>query len=191
MKKIANILTLSKFEDNLLYNIVNRKDDLINGIPTLCVGIELTRKNYPDFNIINMKIDDNTFWTYGPREKRNIYENRLSEFNDFLIKKHLSTIEYKYVSVIVGGFNSNDYKILNEIIFCGKSASYVINDMAYVYYDNVVYGISLRDIKYCGGNEKDFLKKLFINTKIIKPNDISYSIKTMFNGCNYIIPSLF
>ena len=73
MQPIANILTKNWFNDKTLYNVVDKKCDLIEGIPTLCVGVEMTKKNYPNFNILDMNIDDETKWTYGPREKRNIY----------------------------------------------------------------------------------------------------------------------
>ena len=80
MQLIANILTINLFSDKILYNVVEKKDDLIDGIPTLCVGLEMTKKNYPNFNLLDMNIDEMTKWTYGPREKRNVYESRLSKF---------------------------------------------------------------------------------------------------------------
>ena len=73
MRKIANILTKNLFNDKIFYNVVDSKDKLINGIPVLCVGVELTKKNYPNFNILNMDVGDGIYWTYGPREKRNVY----------------------------------------------------------------------------------------------------------------------
>ena len=74
MKLIANILTEGSFQNNELYNVVSNKDDLISELPTLVIGWSFTKRNYPEANIINWQINENTFWCFGKREKRNRYE---------------------------------------------------------------------------------------------------------------------
>lgn len=195
MRKIANILTKNLFNDKIFYNVVDSKDKLINGIPVLCVGVELTKKNYPNFNILNMNVDDGIYWTYGPREKRNIYESRLKTFIQKSIDKFKSDINYKYVNVIVNGVSSCDFVSVNEIMFNGGKSivSFIFNGMVYVY-DNkqTVYGISLRELNYVGENVKAFLSNVYSNTTVITNKDsIPLDVRILFNGYDYLIPCLF
>lgn len=195
MRKIANILTKNLFNDKIFYNVVDSKDKLINGIPVLCVGVELTKKNYPNFNILNMNISDDVYWTYGPREKRNIYESRLKTFIQKSIDKFRSDISYKYVNVVFDGISSNDFTVLNELMFNGGKSivSFIFNGMVYVY-DNskTVYGISLRELSYIGENVKMFLSTVYTNTTVITNKDsIPLDVRILFNGYDYLIPCLF
>jgi len=195
MRKIANILTKNLFNDKIFYNVVDSKDKLINGIPVLCVGVELTKKNYPNFNILNMNISDDIYWTYGPREKRNIYESRLKTFIQKSIDKFKSDISYKYVNVVFDGISSNDFTVLNELIFNGGKSivSFIFNGMVYVYDNNkTVYGISLRELSYIGENVKMFLSGVYTNTTVITNKDsIPLDVRILFNGYDYLIPCLF
>lgn len=195
MRKIANILTKNLFNDKIFYNVVDNKNDLIDGIPVLCVGVELTKKNYPNFKILDMSIDDNTYWTYGPREKRNIYESRLKIFIQNAIEIFKSKIQYKYVNVVVNGTLSPDFQLVNNIIFREgkKIVSFLFNGIVYVYdNDKTVYGISLRELNYIGENVKMFLGNVYGNTTVITNKDsIPLDVRILFNGYDYLIPCLF
>ena len=195
MRKIANILTKNLFNDKIFYNVVDSKDKLINGIPVLCVGVEMTKKNYPNFNILNMNVCNDIYWTYGPREKRNVYESRLKSFIQKSIDKFKSDIYYKYVNVVVDGLSSNDFTAVNELIFMsGKSViSFLFNGMLYVYDNkNTVYGISLRELNYIGENVKTFLSNVYANTTVITNKDsIPLDVRILFNGYDYLIPCLY
>ena len=195
MRKIANILTKNLFNDKIFYNVVDSKDKLINGIPVLCVGVELTKKNYPNFNILNMNVSDDIYWTYGPREKRNVYESRLKTFIQKSIDKFKSDISYKYVNVVVDGLTSNDFIVVSDLIFNGGKSiiSLLFNGMVYVYDNkNTVYGISLRELNYIGENVKSFLGNLYSNTTVITNKDsIPLDVRILFNGYDYLIPCLY
>jgi len=195
MRKIANILTKNLFNDKIFYNVVDSKDKLINGIPVLCVGVELTKKNYPNFNILNMDVGDGIYWTYGPREKRNVYESRLKTFIKKSIDKFKSEIHYEYVNVVVDGLTSNDFITVNDLIFNGGKSiiSFLFNGMVYVYDNkNVVYGISLRELSYIGENVKTFLSNVYSNTTVITNKDsIPLDVRILFNGYDYLIPCLY
>lgn len=195
MRKIANILTKNLFNDKIFYNVVDSKDKLISGIPVLCVGIEMTKKNYPNFNILSMDVGDGIYWTYGPREKRNVYESRLKTFIKNSIDKFKSEICYKYVNVVVDGLTSKDFITVNDIIFNGGKSviSFLFNGMVYVY-DNktIVYGISLRELNYIGENVKAFLSNVYSNTTVITNKDsIPLDVRVLFNGYDYLIPCLY
>lgn len=195
MRKIANILTKNLFNDKIFYNVVDSKDKLISGIPVLCVGVEMTKKNYPNFNILDMDVGDGIYWTYGPREKRNVYESRLKTFINKSIDKFKSEIHYEYVNVVVDGLTSNDFMTVNDLIFNGGKSiiSFLFNGMVYVYDNkNVVYGISLRELNYIGENVKAFLSNVYSNTTVITNKDsIPLDVRILFNGYDYLIPCLY
>lgn len=197
MRKIANILTKNIFNDKIFYNVVDKKENLIGNIPTLCVGIEMTKENYPEFNRINPIIDFNNFimWTYGPREKRNIYESRLKAFIKDSIMKFSESITYKYLNVIIDGINSDDFMCVKSLIHVKNNGiiSFIHNNMVYLYDGvDIVYGISLRDIQYIGGDVKKFLKNIYLNTTVITNKDsIPLDVRVFFNEKDYLVPCLF
>lgn len=195
MRKIANILTKNLFNDKIFYNVADSKDKLIEGIPVLCVGVEFTKKNYPNFNLLNMNVCDDIYWTYGPRERRNVYESRLKVFIQKSIDNFKSKIHYKYVNVVVGGLSSDDFLKMSNLIFNGGKCviSFIFNGMVYIY-DNheIVYGISIRELDYIGENTKIFLSNLYSNTTVITNKDsIPLDVKILFNGYDYLIPCLY
>jgi len=194
MRKIANILTKNLFNDKIFYNVVENKNDIIRGLPVLCVGVDFTKKNYPNFNRINMKIDELTSWTYGPREKRNIYESRLKLFISDAIEKFKSNINYRYVNVIVDK-DSKEFSTVKEMSNSGdkKVISFIYNGVIYMYDNiNTVYGVSIREMSYIGIDVKSFLRNMYLNTTVITNKDsIPLDVRILFNGCDYLIPCLF
>ena len=93
MKFIANILTDKPFKDNDLYNVVSDKNNLIDGIPTLVVGWEYTKKLYPEASMLNWEVGNNVYWTYGNREKRNKYEENIATFRQLTLTKIIKTLK--------------------------------------------------------------------------------------------------
>lgn len=196
MQPIANILTKNVFDDKTLYNVVEKKDDLMEGIPTLCVGIEMTKKNYPNFNVLDMNIDDTTKWTYGPREKRNVYESRLSKFIFESIVNFVKKIKYVYVNVITEGFNSDDFlrvrQLINNVEI--KTTSFINNGVVYVYDkdNNAVFGVSIRDFLYVGADSTAFLRLVYKNTRVVSGKDsLPLDVRILFSDYKYAIPCLF
>jgi hypothetical protein len=71
--KIANIVTNNKINVSEDFNVVTSMDDIIHGIPTLIVSFSYVNKHYPDFDVLEMKIQDNLYWTCTPNEGRDKY----------------------------------------------------------------------------------------------------------------------
>lgn len=196
MQPIANILTKNLFSDKTLYNVVEKKDDLIDGIPTLCVGLEMTKKNYPNFNLLDMNIDEMTKWTYGPREKRNVYESRLSKFIFDSKIKFVKGIKYIYVNILTEGFKSDNflrvkYLITNKDI---KTTSFINNGVVYLYDkdSNTVFGVSIREFSYMGVDSNAFLRLVYKNTRVVYGKDsLPLDIRILFSDYKYAIPCLF
>jgi hypothetical protein len=195
MKYIGNVLTKNLFNESSLYNVVSDKKDLIPGIPTLCVGKEFTKKNFPNFNVIEFKVEDNTYWTYGPREKRNIYEKRLEDFMEIAVKSLIESVNYKFINVLVSGNKSDECNdMMRAINSTEKTTSFISNDMAYVCNNDskCVYGVSLRDLRYKGTDPKAFISLLYKKTRVINvKEDVPFEVRSSFFGYNYVIPLLY
>lgn len=193
MKIIANILTRNLFKDSELYNIVSDKEKIIKCIPTLVVGWDLTKEQYPNASILDWKIDENTYWTFGNRERREIYEERVPTFRALAMNRLVKSIKYKYFNILTA---SDDEKV-GFFKYIDENAgleTYLNADMAYIFNPTInnVTGISLRDIDYVGGNRKQFLAILYSNTKILNNanDDLSWNVKNGLRNYTYVIPCL-
>lgn len=193
MKPIANILTDKSFTNDDIYNVVTDINEIISGIPTLIIGWEYTKSLYPDANILEWRIKDDIFWTFGRRERGQRYEDTLKKFREYVINKFINSIEYKFINIIVkNDFFSSFLDILN---MCNDMQAYITNDMLYIACSagNNVYGISLRDIEYLGYDKKIIFSILHNNQNInfVEYNDLNYDIKNALRNHTYAIPCLF
>jgi hypothetical protein len=195
MKYIANILTDKPFIDNELYNVVDSKDKLIGGIPTLVVGWDYTKRLYGNASILDWSIDRNTYWTYGKREKRNRYDENIVNFRKLAMTKFIKSVKYKYYSIITISDDDKKY-ILGLLSKDSGSNIYLAHDMVYVLdnVENVVIGFSLKDIDYVGKDRKKIFSMIYKNKNnvIIDIKDgLSYDAKSVLSGYSYVIPYLY
>ena len=198
MRFIANILTDDLFDGDSseLYNITSERSSLVPGIPTLIIGWERTKKEYPDASIIEFEVADNVYWTYGKYERRDKYEDNLKKFYNLSIKKFINSIEYKFYDIILTGrdrFNGFIASLRDE----NEKTAYASDDMLYIYYNgkNFVIGLSLRDCDYL---DESFKKQIFSavyssdNVHLIKNNDdIPRGIRYKIKDRAYLLPYIF
>jgi hypothetical protein len=195
MKYIANILTDEPFSEAELYNVVQDRDSLISDIPTLIVGWEKTKELYPDASIIEWKVDENVYWTYGKYERRDKYEVNVNKFQDLAFKKYVDSVNYVFYDVILEG--EERFTKFIELLLCNvQKTVYITGDMMYIYidYTKKVVGVSLRDCDYLGETyKKRIFSAIYNNPSVIllKNNDaISKEIRFKTRGRAYILPYL-
>lgn len=193
MKKIANILTDGLFENDGLYNVVKEKEDLIEGIPTLVIGWEKTKKLFPSACIIEWKISDDTYWTWGNRERREVQERDLARFRRIAIKEFLTTIKYVFFNVMVSSDMMIE-KFLSSLRDERAKYIFIYNDMIYVYYsgNNNIIGVSLCDVDYIGMDRKVFFRALYggKNNVLVK-DEIPFKLRNEFKNKSYMFPYLY
>lgn len=196
MKYIANILTDEPFGDGELYNIVLDSAELVHGIPTLIVGWDKTKQEYPNASIIEWEIADNVYWTYGKYEKRDKYEANVKKFQDLAFKKFIESLEYVFYDVLLT--ESTKFSSFITSLSSGtRKTVYVTGDMMYIYYDGTdkVVGLSLRDCDYLDENLKKTIFSSIYNSKsvnLLKNNEeISREIRFKAKGRAYILPYLY
>lgn len=196
MKYIANILTDEPFNEGELYNVVRDKEKLIPNIPTLIIGWERTKAEYPDASIIEWKVADNVYWTYGKYERRDKYEVNIKKFQDLSFKKFVESLEYVFYDVLLTPPERFE-SFLTSLGSDNQKTIYVTGDMMYLYYNgtNKVVGLSLRDCDYLN----EFTKKRIFSSvynsntvNLLKNNDeISKEIRYKAKGRAYILPYLY
>ena len=94
MKKLGYILTKNKVNNIVdfvsVIKDISEIDDTTK--PLLIVGLHNAKIYSKNFSILNKKIDNNIFWTFGKTERRVDYEKDLESFYTFVINKNLSLI---------------------------------------------------------------------------------------------------
>ena len=195
MKYLGNIVTDSKLTTFDYYNVVKTKDKIIEDIPTLIVGYEKTKSIYGDnFSVLDWKIEDNVYWTYGRRERGEKYLENIEKFKNLCFNDMVKTVDYRLFNVLVES-TERKKEFFNYIRDKKDKTIYISDDMVYLYEDNKhVIGFSLRDVEYGGGNKKKILSILLsddknnvLNSKDVFNNEFSYTLKNK----PYIIPYLY
>jgi hypothetical protein len=196
MKYIANILTDEPFNEGELYNIVRDKKELVPDIPTLIIGWESTKAEYPDASIIEWKVADNVYWTYGKYERRDKYEVNIKKFQDLSFKKFVESLKYVFYDVMLEG-EDRFIKFIELLLSNVQKTVYITGDMMYIHidYTKKVVGVSLRDCDYLGETyKKRIFSAMYNNPSVIllKNNDaISKEIRFKTRGKAYILPYLY
>lgn len=69
MRKIANIVSDNTIDVSEIFNVVKTMDEIQHGLPTLIVGLDLADKLYPDFDITDICLGPNVYWTFKKLKK--------------------------------------------------------------------------------------------------------------------------
>jgi hypothetical protein len=147
--KIANIVSTSKVEAPEEFNVVQSVNEIIDGLPTLIVGYEIVDRLYPDFDIINISLGENKYWTFKRTEKRDKYESDLKWFiskvyadlTNQLIYVFVDPIQYRGKTLI---------KIIKKIYSLKDPIAFLNEEMLYVYGDGFIFGIDLKLLAFMG-----------------------------------------
>jgi tetrahydromethanopterin S-methyltransferase subunit G len=89
---IGNILIDNKLKVDDNFNVVDSFDELIEGIPTLIIGLDNANKLNKKLNYVDRKIDNNTFWTFSKSEKRMLFEDDIFYFIENSYKSLINVI---------------------------------------------------------------------------------------------------
>lgn len=194
MEYIANILTQEKFDESIYYNVVRDEGKLIEGIPTLIIGWETAKRLYPDASILSWKINDDVYWTYGKRVRREKNENDIKAFKKLVMLRVIEKADYWFFNVLTA---TKDEKVKFNISLLDNRKKYALisGDMVYVFFPETseTIGVSLFDIDYSGVGRDKILNILKKNTAITIINErdyISFDTRELINNKKYIIPYL-
>lgn len=194
MRYIANILTDGKFEDAELFNVVSASSDLINGIPTLIIGRNKTTSLYPEASIIDWKIDNKVYWTFGMRERRDRMDRDVKRFRKIVMDSFVKSVKYTFFDILTATREKKEL-FINSLKDNTHKTVFTTNDMMYIYYEseNQVIGISLRDIEYENGNKKKIFSIIYSSPSITflkNTNSLTFNTKSWLRNNLYVIPYL-
>ena len=192
MQKLGYIVSKRKIKDVVGFvEVVNSGDAIEDKTkPTLVIGLNEAKKLSDNFSILEKKINDNLYWTFGKTERRVDYDRDIDLFYEEVLKRSIDKIQYNYINLLNFGYN----RLKKLILFLQSEIDkhiYIYNDMAYVYYNNRVLGISLRILKYnkiaiskiIGLLKNNRSNKLYYDDKCL-----SYKLKRIINNKKYVTP---
>lgn len=195
MNYLANIYTKSKIDIEPFFNIVDDENKLIDGIPTLIIGWDSVKSLYGDINILDKKVKDNIYWTFGKRERRNVMEVDVQKFKRKAMSITCNNVKYKFFNILTA---KNDKKKSFYLLLkdTRHKTVFSFNNMLYIYIDgtDTVVSISLRDVEYVGGDVKKIFSTLYNNkfVKVANDNDLKdTNAKLFFKDNIYLIPYIF
>ena len=195
MKYIANIITKGKFKNNGLFHVVNDIKNIDETIPSLIIGWEFTKELFPNVSIIDWKINDNFYWTFGKREKRDKQELDISKFTKLCINRLIKKIEYKYSNVLIETKDEKE-ELFKSITSSNPKTVFLDGNMMYFYEEGAkcVNGLLLSDIEYEGRNRNAILAKLHSSNGTFLngiESGITFEIRDALKDNKYIIPYMY
>ena len=156
---IANIVSATNVNVSCDFNVVKSLDETVQGLPTLIVGWDFIKKNYPDYNIINRKLNENLFWTFKKTEKRELHEEDIYNFVEQSYKNLIKDITYTFIDPILFS-RKNIVKIIKAINNTNKVISYKHENMLYIYFERYIFGVDLTFTEFIGLNNEKLLSKI-------------------------------
>jgi len=170
--KLANIVSTSKIEAPDEFNVVKSINSVIDGLPTLIVGYDFVNKHYPDFDITNIELKPNLFWTFKRTEKRDKYEEDLNWF----IKKVYEDLTNKLIYLFVDPIQYRPRtlrKIVRKIYSLTDPIVYKHKEMLYIYGEGLIFGVDLKLLSFVGINPDKVKQKISLISKMfLKENEI-------------------
>ena len=193
MKKLGYILTKNKVNNIVdfvsVIKDISEIDDTTK--PLLIVGLHNAKIYSKNFSILNKKIDNNIFWTFGKTERRVDYEKDLESFYTFIINKNINNLKYYYVNILSIKYNKAK-NLLNLVNSKEKKYIYISNNMIYIFNNKTyILGISLKILNYININIKKIYKLLYSNkSNVIYNNDsfLTLKMKKLIENKRYVIP---
>jgi hypothetical protein len=180
--KIANIFSKSNVEAPQDFNVVTSFSDIIEGLPTLIVGYDYVNEHYPDFDITDICLGDNFYWTFRKTEKRDKYEQDLKWFITKVYADLTNELSYIFVDPIQYR-GKTLVKIIKKIYSLDNIISYVNDEMIYIYGDKLIFGIDLRLLTYMGVDTKKIQSKIkAVSTVFLDNSDIFIEYKNTISS---------
>ena len=176
---VGNIVSVNNIDVSDDFNVVTSMDDIIHGLPTLIVGYDIINKLYPDFDILDIKVGTDLYWTFKRIENRDKFNEDLDWFITKVYDDLVKGISYLFIDPILLKKESL-IKIIRKIHSLKNIISYLHKDMIYLYGDKIVFGIDLRLLRFLGmGVEKLKSKITLISTDFLEDDEIFIEYKNI------------
>ena len=170
--KIGNIVSTTSVSVSEDFNVVQSLDEIIQGLPTLIVGWDYVKKNYPDYDVTDRKLADNLYWTVKKTEKRDIYEEDLFYFIQNTYNGLVKDIDYYFLDPF--SFNRKQLvRLLKKLNTC-KSISYHHDNMVYIYVEDYILGVDISLMEFIGFKYDKIIDKIKQKSSIFLTKDMIF-----------------
>lgn len=177
--KFANIVTKTQINVSQDFNVVESMDEIIHGLPTLIIGFDLTDKLFPNYDVGEIKVTDNIYWTTKRTENRDKHNFEFEWFKYFVYHELVKDINYVFVDPIQYKKKSL-VKILRKIYNLKNKITYQHKNMLYIYGDKFVFGVDLKLLKYMGLNIDKIKDKIIkLSSVFLRYDDIFIEYKNI------------
>lgn len=176
--KLANIVSNNKEDVSEEFNVVTSLDEIIQGLPTLIVGWDYVKANYPEYNMLERKLGDNLFWTFKKNEYREQHDEDIYNFSANTYKNLVKDIKYYFFDFI--SLNNVNIKKILKKLYNSELTSYHHQqpskniDMVYIYSEKIIYGIDLNQLEYMGFTKEKILNKIIINSSAFLDENVIF-----------------
>lgn len=157
--KIANIVVSTDLKVNKRFNVVDSFDKIIEGKPTLVIGLDNVRKLDPKPDFLDRKLTDDIYWTFSKKEKRVLFEEDLFYFIESTYKNIIKKTDYIFVDMVLYN-NEKINEIFDNIQKITKKVTLKHEDMIYLYGDNKIFGFDLKQVRYMGLEVERLITKI-------------------------------
>jgi hypothetical protein len=168
--RLGNIVSKNKITAPIDFNVVTSIDDIDAELPTLVVGYDYVNKNYPDFDILDISLSENVYWTFKRTEKRDKFEKDLSWF----ISKTYNELVKDLVYISVDPIQQKKrtiLKIIRKIYSLNDKVTYIDDNMVFIYSDKLIFSLDLKLYKFIGINTEKLINKLKNNSRLNVTNE--------------------
>ena len=157
--KIANIVSKTELKVSNFFNVVSDFKEIDSSLPTLIVGFEYTDELFPQFNVLNVNIKDNIYWTVQKSYSRDKFQEDFNYFTNKVYLDLIKDVKYVYVDLILSS-PRKIMKIIRKIYSLKDKISYRYGNMIYIYGEGLVFGVDLNLTTYIGINESKVVNKI-------------------------------
>ena len=191
-----------KFFPEDIFKFVSSEEECVFNVPKMILGLKeakaYAQKKSFEFDIFEHRFPDGNWWSFKKTEKRDIYEQDVIRFKNYLKEKVNNEVKYWFANILTLPYSKK--KNLYNIIVNNslkRDNNYIIVDKGMVYYPlnsgNIV-GISLDFMGYLKISQEKILKLLRKNTHnklYFTSSRNMWDLKSQFRGNEYVIAYLF
>ena len=173
--------------------------DIDPTLPTMLIGWENVKNEYPDTDILGRVIkEDSLYWTFSRLERRNYYKKDLANFYSYLFERQAKRTSYRYLPILT--YNAEEMKRFGAYLRSPRPKIYYYNTPNRCYFiyggGTFVFGVSVNDLEYLGMRKEQMdgtLKKNPYVRRVIFPQDetIPFESRTDLYKNAFIVPTLY
>ena len=168
---------------------VEQVDDISLADPTkpiLIVGWKKAKEHPKYSTVLEKKLDENLYWTFGKSESRSDFEEDLKIFYNIIYNNILNNIIYNNINIFKLKYN----KIKKLFNILKNKNIYLSNNMLYIPHEGRILGLSISILEYCGIKKEKILEKIKkLNSNIFEDDTkFIFKLSKQLGDKKYAIP---